>query len=191
MLASCDTAENSETSAAKGSAKPTGNMDAMSASGLKVAYVNVDSLLSKYELVKELEDEIVQEKISLEGRFKAQVQQLENEFAYAQQEAPNLSPEKREMLQMEFAQKEQQLMMSKQQLEQQLLASEQKKNERLYKNIQDFLASYSSSNEFDFIFGYNGFGNVLYAADKFDITQTVLDSLNNAYNAENTELSEK
>ncbi len=163
----------------------------MDASGLKIAYINTDTVLSNYDLVKELEEEIIQEKISLENRYKGQVEQLEKEFAYAQQEAASLPPDKLQMLQAEFAQKEQQLMLSKQQLEQQLLSSEQNKNERLYKEIQDFLAAYSTNEGFDIIFGYNGFGNVLYAADRFDITQMVVDSLNTMYANENEELSEK
>lgn len=153
-------------------------------SGLSIAYVNTDSVLSKYEMVKDIEEEIIEDKMTFEGRLKAQIDQIEKEYEYAQQQAPNLTPQQQQMLQMEFAQKEQNLMKSKQDLEQQFMERQNEKNEQLYAKIHEFLKGYSDRKGYDLILSYNGYGNVLYANDRFDITNVVVDSLNAEYTAE-------
>lgn len=156
---------------------------AIPASGLKVAYVNTDSVLAKFDMVDDLEEDLLQEKMTLESRLKGKITQLEKEYAYAQQEAPNLPPDRLQALQMEFAQKEQNLMLEKQELEGQLMQSEQGMNQKLYETLQDFLKQYSEREGYDFILGYNTVGDVMYAAPRFNITELVIDSLNTRYNA--------
>lgn len=148
---------------------------------LKIAYVNTDTLLDKYDMLKDLEEEMVQEKLAMENQFRQQVEQLEKEYAYAQQESKNYSQEKLQMLQMEFAQKEQNLMQRKQEMEGQLINSEKEKNDRYYAKIREFLDDYAAEGGYHIIYGYNGFGNVLYMHEQYDITDVVVDSLNSIY----------
>jgi len=151
-------------------------------SDLKMAYVNTDTLLDNYEMLKDLEEEMLQEKLALETQFRGKVEQLEKEYAYAQQESKNYSQEKLQMLQMEFAQKEQDLMQQKQEMEKQLISSEKEKNDRYYGKIREFLDDYAAQEGYHVIYGYNGFGNVLYMNPQYDITDVVIDSLNSIYN---------
>ena len=188
LLIACDDKDTPGPSATTKSSDhgPKKSPETIASGGLKIAYVNTDSILARYDLVRELEEEIIQEQISLEDRYKQQVQQLEKELAYAQQEAATLSQEKLQMLQMEFAQKEQALMLSKQQMEQQLVESERKKNEQLFNRVQSFVTDYSKDEGYDMILGQSSLvTSLLYAHDRYDLTQVVIDSLNTLYAAEN------
>lgn len=151
---------------------------------LRIAYVNSDSLLEKYQMLKDLEDEFLAEKLNMENEFRRHVEQLEKDYMEAEREAPSLSQEALQILQRNLAQREQELMQKKQLMENELLQSEQEKNDRYYTRIRKFLDAYGKRNGYDIIFSYNGFGNVVYMNEAYDITDIVVDSLNARYQTE-------
>jgi len=51
----------------------------------------------------------------------------------------------------------------------------------LYDELRSFLDLYAADMGYHMIYGYNGFGDVLYMDPQFDITSTVIDSLNRSY----------
>jgi outer membrane protein len=156
--------------------------NASTASGdLKVAYINSDSLFSNYQLFKDLEEAFIEEKIVAEGAFKVQLDKLEKDYRDAQAGAANLSEQELQRMGMILQQREQELMGQKKQMEGQLMESEQDKNDRLYEELRTFLDLYAADLGYHMIYGYNGFGDVLYMDPQFDITSTVIDSLNRSY----------
>ena len=182
-LSSCDKGSN-ETNTTEGTTVEATPSNASIVNGdLKVAYINSDSLFARYDLYKDLEEEFIEEKVMAENSFKSKVAALEKDYQDAQAGAAQLSEEALQILGAKLQQREQQLMGEKQQMESILMQSEQNKNDKLYEKLRAFLDDYASAKGYHMIYGYNGFGDVLYMDSQFDITDQVIDSLNSSYSA--------
>jgi Skp family chaperone for outer membrane proteins len=180
-LSSCDKGSN-ETNTTEGTTVEAAPSNASIVNGdLKVAYINSDSLFARYDLYKYLEEELIEEKVMAENSFKSKVAALEKDYQDAQAGAAQLSEEALQILGAKLQQREQQLMGEKQQMESILMQSEQNKNDKLYEKLRAFLDDYASAKGYHMIYGYNGFGDVLYMDTQFDITDQVIDSLNSSY----------
>ena len=181
VLMSCDNkSEDAITTEENASAAAPSNASIVNGD-LKVAYVNSDSLFARYDLYKDLEEEFIEEKVLAENSFKSKVAALEKDYQDAQAGAAQLSEEALQILGAKLQQREQQLMGEKQQMESILMQSEQSKNDKLYEKLRAFLDEYAAAEGYHMIYGYNGFGDVLYMDSQFDITDQVIDSLNSSY----------
>jgi Skp family chaperone for outer membrane proteins len=181
LFVSCDKNTN-ETAAAETETKESTPSNTTTVNGdLKIAYINSDSLFAGYELYKDLEEEFIEEKVMAENTFRSKVAALEKDYQDAQAGAAQLSEEALQILGAKLQQREQQLMGEKQQMEGMLMQSEQAKNDKLYEELRVFLDEYAAAEGYHMIYGYNGFGDVLYMDAQFDITKQVIDSLNSVY----------
>lgn len=151
---------------------------------MKVGYVNTDSLSANYELIKDVQDEIIAEQMRLEGQYQILVQGLQRDFNDAQAGSAGLSQEALAILQQKLAQKEQDVMMQKSRMENQLMELEQTKTEAYLTKVQTFISDYAKSNGYDIIYGFNGLNNLLYIDKGYDVTKQVLDALNESYRQE-------
>ncbi|GAB5539682.1 MAG: hypothetical protein Salg2KO_17850 [Salibacteraceae bacterium] len=177
---------NDTTSVEADASKPPQGAATLSAADLKIAYVNTDTLFERYELRNELEEEFIEEKLVMENRFKQKVEAFEKDYRDAEAGAAQLSQESLQILSMKLQEREQELMVSKQEMEGQLMQSEQLKNDKLFEGLRTFLDEYASSNGYHAIYGYNGYGDVLYMDPQFDITNEVVSALNTKYQQEKT-----
>ncbi len=179
IIFGCDetkTSENAEVAAPSVSTASIGD------GNLKIAYVNTDSLFEKYDLLNDLENQFIEEKLVMENKFRVEVERFEKDYRDAEAGAPGLTEEQLQILGMKLQQRKQELMAKEQSMEAQLATSEADKYDKFYDELQAFLGEYAKAEGFHMIYGYNGFGNVLYMDAQFDITNTVVDSLNRAYN---------
>ncbi len=145
-----------------------------------IYYVNTDSLWKKYEFVKRSEEELIKEKTILEGQFKLKYQALEKEAIGLQELISKgiLTEENAQKKQAEFMQKEQKLMEYKEELATKLMEKESKMNEKIQKEIYDFLKQKAKNNKIEYIFGYTKGGSLLYGNDSLEITNEIIDELN-------------
>jgi len=157
---------------------------AMADGTLKFAYVNTDSLSFKYDMIKDLEEQIVQERLQMENQLQAMVRDLENDYTAAQRESAGLSQEALGILQQKLSQKEQGIMQQRDGMEAQLMRSEQQKTNEYLEQIQQFLDEYAKANGYDMIYGFNGLNNILYIDKSYDITNQIVDTLNARYQAQ-------
>jgi Skp family chaperone for outer membrane proteins len=156
---------------------------------MKFAYVNTDSLSMQFAMIKDFEEEILQERLQMESQLEGMVRGLEKDYADAQQGASQLSQDALNILQQKLAQREQQVMQQKNAMENQLMRSEQDKTERYLDRVQSFLDEYAKAEGYDIIYGFNGLNNVLYIDEAYDITEVIVDSLNNTYESEKLQAS--
>lgn len=171
-----ETTESNQSEAAAGKTINTGTM--------KVGYVNTDSLASQYELIKDVQDEIVAEQMKMEGEYQAMVQGLQKDYNDAQQGAAGLSQEALAILQQKLAQKEQEVMQQKSRMENQLMQMEQERTANYLERVQGFISSYAKREGYDMIYGYNGLNNLLYIDKGYDLTRPIIEALNTAYRSE-------
>ena len=126
--------------------------------GVKIAYVEVDSLMTQYEFCKEFT--LILQKKSTNAR--------------------NTLNQKGQALQAAIQRQQQSLQELQARLENELANETNKYNEGLRDSLQHFLAAYNKDKKFDLILTKQG-DNILYAAKRFDITNDVINGLNKRY----------
>ncbi len=149
-----------------------------------VVYIDSDSLMDNYELVKEVKKELERERANAEKQFTAEYRQLEAEYNDLKAKASTLTEEQGMAKQQELAMKEQKLTDYRDELNQKLSMNELKKTEKIQQEIEDYLKANYSSTNYSYILGHSKGGGILYSKRSLDITKEVLDGLNNTYKAQ-------
>lgn len=149
----------------------------------QIAYVNSDSLLSKYDYFKDKADELEQTRVKLEGEFSNRAKGLQSEFENFQRNAANMTIAQGQAKEEELRKKQQNLMQYQESLQQQLIREESKVNNELYEKVSDYLEDYGKKNNFQIVLTYTKGSGVLYANDSLNITNQVVEGLNREYNA--------
>lgn len=150
---------------------------------VSIGFVNSDSIMANYQLVKEMEDSLLAMQTKAESDFTAQ----QNTY-----QASVLSYQKKmqanELSITEATKTETQLTTQKEYLTQLYedlsteLATEQAKLTAISQDsILNYIKRYNQKYKFDYILGYSSGGGILYANDSFDITKDVLEGLNKEY----------
>ena len=150
----------------------------------KIAYINVEDLMKGYDATKALEEklkakqeEMTKELDSIGAPFQLKVQEY-------YQNANKMSAQKRAETE-QALQQEQQILQARQQQAGQVLQQEnQTLSEALTKKVDSFVADYAKAKGIQLVFGTSGNGTVMYGDDKFNVTNDILDILNENYIAE-------
>ena len=157
--------------------------DAGQEGGVKIAYVEVDSLMTQYEFCKEFT--LILEKKSTNARntLNSKGQALQSAMANFQQKLQNngfTSREQAEGQQAAIQRQQQSLQELQARLENELAQETQKYNAGLRDSLSHFLDAYNKDKKYDLILTKQG-DNILYAAKRFDITADVINGLNKRY----------
>ncbi|MBR0037842.1 MAG: OmpH family outer membrane protein [Bacteroidales bacterium] len=151
---------------------------------LPVAYINIDSLLVNYNFAKDLNEELIKKTEDARMNINAQAQALEKDYAQfqrklqtnaflseerAQQEATRLQNKKDELDQLNYK------------LQNDLAQQQAQMNARLSDTIRNFVKIYNEEMHFELIFTNTMYDNILIDAPKYDITNDVLNRLNERY----------
>ena len=151
--------------------------------GVKIAYVEVDSLMTQYEFCKEFTLILQKKSNNARNTLNQKGQALQSAMANFQQKLNNngfTSREQAESQQAAIQRQQQSLQELQARLENELGNETAKYNEGLRDSLQHFLAAYNKDKKFDLILSKAG-DNILYAEKKFDITQDVINGLNKRY----------
>ena len=152
------------------------------------AYINTDTLFEKYEYVKDMRDELAGEKLKSESQYENEMKKLEKEVLEFQEKARYMTQQEGETKQMELAEKEQKLMKLERDLSAKLAELEMEKNKQIQKSVSEYLGRVNKEKNYAYIFGYNGTANVLYANQQFDITNEIVNGLNEEHKAKKSVL---
>jgi outer membrane protein len=153
---------------------------ASAAGGVKIAYVNADTLDAKYEWLKQQKEAIQTRLRNAESSMSSKQQSLEREYLAFQEKAQsgNFSQADLEKEAQGIQQRKMRLDEEAARLERQLAEERQKAFDNLYANIEDQLKKLSSQIGYDYILSYTRGGQILLASDSLDITKQVLELLN-------------
>ena len=149
--------------------------------GKNIVYVNVDSLLTKYEYFKDAQKVLSSKRFQLDNDLNTRGRSLQNEVAFFQQKAPTMTQEQGRATEAALQKKQQDLVAYRDRAAQSLAADEQKKNEDLYNQIFEYLKKYNKQNKYEFVLGYTKGGGILFANASNDVTAPILAGLNKEY----------
>jgi outer membrane protein len=143
-----------------------------------IVYINADSLMSRYSLVKKTKAELERERKVAEAEFEKRYRALEKEFMELRDRAPLMKEEEGMAKQQELMQKEQKLGEYREQMQEKLMKMEESRNLDIQKRITGYLKERYSGSKYAYILGYSAGGGILFANDSLDITEEVIQGLN-------------
>lgn len=158
---------------------------AQGADGLKIAYVEVDSIMSQYNYWKDVTKLMQGKEANIQKTLQGKQQTLQQAAANFQQgvQANKYSQDEAQQIQANLQRQAQE----GDALQQRLGAEYQKEAAGYYKALSDsihhFLAEYNKDKKYSIIFAKQG--NILYAQNAYDITKEVVAGLNKRYKGMN------
>ncbi|MCH5301798.1 MAG: OmpH family outer membrane protein [Prevotella sp.] len=187
MMVSCNNASP------KMDEKPAETGDVNTTEGVRIAYVEVDSLMTQYNFAKEYS--VTLEKKSNNARNTLTqkgnlLQTAANNFQQKLQNNGFTSREQAESQQAAIQRQQRDLQELQVRLENELASETQKFNTALRDSLNNFLAQYNKDKKFDIILSKAG-DNILFANKKYDITQDVINGLNKRYKSDVAKKEEK
>lgn len=151
--------------------------------GLKIAYIDTDSVLSKYDMAKDMEESLKAYQQKVESDFAAKQKKFEADYADYLKNGANLTLTQQKDKEKELQRRGNEL----QQLQPQLMAQLQERqindNKKLLDAVYAFIKDYNLKHDkFDIIFAKSYISSpVLYIDETMDITEEIIKGLNEEY----------
>ena len=171
-LASCSNNQQTPTAAATPLAE---------GAALPIAYVNTDSLLTNYDMAKDLNEELIKKTEDARANLNSQAASLEKEmteFNRKLQTNAFLSEERAQSEANRLQNKQNQLEQLNYKLQNDLAQEQAQMNARLSDTIQAVLKEYNEVKKFELILSNTMHDNILLDNEKYDITGELLEILN-------------
>lgn len=150
--------------------------------GVKIAYVEVDSIMSQYKYWKDVTKLMQGKQNNIQKTLQGKQQSLQQAAQNFQQgiQSNKYSQAQAQQIQANLQRQAQEGDALQQRLGSEYQKEVDKYNKALSDSIHHFLAEYNKDKKFSMIFAKQG-DNILYAQDAFDITEQVIAGLNKRY----------
>ncbi len=151
--------------------------------GPRIAYVNSDSIMANYELVKDMRQAFTASTRQKEIELKTKQKVWENKVADFQKRvgANAISMDIAQITEKQLMEEQQSLVSLRDKLTEQLAAEEYELNVQLLDNVTGFLTLYNQEKKYDLVFNYKAGTTIFLANQAMDITNEVLSQLNAEY----------
>lgn len=153
----------------------------------KIAYVNIDTLMDKYQLAIDLNEEFTKKQENMTADLNVQAKKVEEmiqSYQYRLQNNAITSRARAESEAKKIEGKRNELAELNQKLRGELQADYEKVSKRLRDSVQSALKRYNATADFDLILQTTEGGNVMLGKPQLDITKDILEALNNTYKGE-------
>jgi outer membrane protein len=158
-----------------------------------VVYVNIDSVVSKYQMALDLSDEITKKGKQYESELATKTKNLQagvQNLNYKAQKGLELRSKLEEMGQ-QLQVEEQNLYKLRDSYAMQIQEENAVMLRQVLHSIMEYLKEYCKDKNYHYIMGNSFDGKILYANETLDITTDVLKGLNEKYNAEKSGTKKK
>lgn len=152
-------------------------------SGLRVAYVNSDTLLAHYDYAIELEKGLVAYRDAQETNYRNQMEQFQKDYQDYLKNGDKLSLSQQQAKEEELKKRAEKLSSLESDLAMRIQRKQLDENTRLLNAIFGFIKEYNESHEQYDIILRSTFNDspTLYVNEAMDITQEIIDGLNKEY----------
>ena len=151
-------------------------------SGLKIAYIDVDSLLANYAFYQDLAEEMTRKEENYRLALAEEANKLQKEYTDHQKKLANgvySSAERAQSEENRLGKKQQALQEKSEKYSQELIAESNANSQKISETIDNFVKDYNKSHGYNLIISK---ASLLFADEALNITAEVLDGLNAAYN---------
>jgi len=168
---------------------PSGNsavvksINKINSGALGIAYINNDSVLANYELVKRMRKDLESKSGRLETEISTKQKAYEKDAAYFQEQVKNkaISEQSAQEIYQQLMQEQQKIVDLRDKYSADLQQQEYELNVMLLDSVTNFLKRYNTRYKFDYILGYNKGGNIFLANDTLNITNDVIREINQEF----------
>ena len=176
MMSSCG---QKEVKTAKDGAKAEAVADDQ---GVKIAFVDIDTLMAKYEYYLDCSNLLEKKRTSISNTLNNKGIALQKEMADFQEKVQSglVSQDQATKMQAALIKKQNQLQSLQDNLAEEFQKEQNKYNEALHDSIDNFLASYNKTAGYTYILSRSN-DNILLADPKCNITDEVINGLNKRY----------
>ena len=163
---------------------PSTSEPQVTTSGLKIAYINVDSMLANYEFWKDLSEQMTQKAENYRLLLAEERNKFEKDVEDFNKKLQNnvySSAERAQSEQNRLAKKQQDLEEKIAKYNNELSLEDNQNMQKVTETIEKFIREYNKTHGYNLIINK---ASLLFADDGMDITAEILDGLNAAYNSE-------
>ncbi len=150
---------------------------------LKIVYVDLDSLMNKYNLAMDINKEMMRKEENIKMTLSKKADEMKKEqadFEYKYKNNVFATPERAQEEYNRLVKKEQDILKLEQRLTLEFEQEGIAKNKALRDSISSFIKEYNATKGYDYILTRLG-DNLLYANEALNITQEIVDGLNSKY----------
>lgn len=151
--------------------------------GLKIAYVDTDTLLAHYQYAKDLEAELLAYKNQQEANGRSQMEKFQKDYQDYLKNGASLTLTQQQAKEAELKQRAERMATLEQELTAKIMERQMTENTKLLNAIFAFVREYNEQNQHFDVILRKTFENApaLYLNPALDITQEILDGLNAEY----------
>ncbi len=166
--------------ASKSQADTTGNFSAKAG---EVVFVEIDSLISNYDMFTDLKAELQKKGKEKESQFNVKAKTFEKDAADFQDKVQKglVTRSQAEQMQQGLQGKQQEIYQLREQLRYELGEEEQVMNRNVLNSVMEYLKVYNQDKKYSFVVSHSFGGPVLFADKGLDITKDVIGGLNASY----------
>ncbi len=160
----------------------------------KTAYVDTTKIVQEYKEMKDVEADFTSKSDSVRKQLDSVARSFQQEVQAYQAGMNSMSEAQRKAKEQELMQKQQMLQQQQQMQSNRLREQSTVIMDSIVTKIKDYVKAYGKENNYTYIFGSNESANIMYAEEGLDITQDILNKLNEEYGGEEvveTETSEE
>lgn len=156
-----------------------------SAVGNNIFYVQIDSVISNFDMAKDLSGELESKFNSSDATLKSKQESYQkevNDYQYKMQRGLITRSDAQNIEQQLYV-KQQDLMKLQQDLSTEINEKQVVMNRQVINSIMEYLKENSTQYNYKYVLGTSFGGNILYANDSLDITRSITEGLNTKYAA--------
>jgi outer membrane protein len=155
-----------------------GNVD-----GNAIYYVQIDSVISQFDMASDLTAELENKYKSSEAAFQSKQEAYQkdvNDYQYKVQRGL-VTRTDAQTIEQQLYTKQQDLLRLQQDLTNEISEKQAVMNRQVINSIMEYLKEHSAEYDYKYVLGTSFGGNILYASDSLDITKTIVTGLNDKY----------
>lgn len=157
---------------------------AVSEGGLKIAYINTDTLMAKYQYAIDLQKQLKDFQSAKENSYKQQMTQFQKDYqSYVSGGGENMTLSQQQAKEKELTERAARLQNLEGELAQQVAEKTMQESEKMTKAVYAFIREYNAQNQqFDLILSKSFSSSpILYGNEGMDITDEIVKGLNEEY----------
>lgn len=147
----------------------------------ELVYVDINQLVEGYERTKTEREAFNKKANTLKANVDSLLTDWQNELKTYEKERSSMTKKELELKQQLLKNKQQQINNYQQAIQKQIQEEDQKVTQTVINDINDYVKEYGKKEGYRIIFGAKGGGNIMYAEEVSDLTETILKGLNTQY----------
>ena len=150
-----------------------------------LVYVDVNKLLESYKRTEIVRSEFEKKAKTLQSNVDSLILGWQEDLKTYEKERTKMTKKEISLKQELLNNKQQQISSYQQAIQKQIQEEDKKATQTVINDINDYVKEYGKKKGYEIIFGASGSGNIMYADEGTDLTEKILEGLNNEFEGKN------